>query len=307
MNFGGRILELDNQNGSIQYIADPARMILDDIGLVFNIGYIPSMAELRRFTTRIADMAAELFEGKISPLSKLLYLTPPVNQNGIGSVISFSGGVGYYIHNPVSILNIMDVSIHGDIGPLLAESILENPVFRSQAIIPPAETLRATVLGACTQTVSLSGSTIWIDKSRLPLRNIPVVKIALEQREGFENLQSKDLMNAIIKMDINPETDLCALAFDFSNSLDYDQLTNLGKTLVEYSENSLPNDHPLIVLIERDYAQVLGQTIQGLVNHRPLIVIDQVGLEGGDYIDIGMPLLEERVVPISIKTLVFYH
>ena len=40
---------------------------------------------------------------------------------------------------------------------------------------------------------------------------------------------------------------------------------------------------------------------------RPLLVIDQVGLSEGDYIDIGSPLMEGRVVPLSVKTLVFYH
>jgi ethanolamine utilization protein EutA (predicted chaperonin) len=39
----------------------------------------------------------------------------------------------------------------------------------------------------------------------------------------------------------------------------------------------------------------------------PLVVIDQIGLGEGDFIDIGEPMLDGRVVPVSVKTLVFYQ
>ncbi|MFZ1471536.1 MAG: ethanolamine ammonia-lyase reactivating factor EutA, partial [Anaerolineae bacterium] len=67
------------------------------------------------------------------------------------------------------------------------------------------------------------------------------------------------------------------------------------------------DDRPLVIIIGRDYAQALGQTIKAMAPTRPLLVIDQVGLSEGDYIDIGSPLMEGRVVPLSVKTLVFYH
>ena len=38
-----------------------------------------------------------------------------------------------------------------------------------------------------------------------------------------------------------------------------------------------------------------------------VIVVDQIGLGEGDFIDIGEPLFEGRVVPVSVKTLVFYQ
>ena len=63
----------------------------------------------------------------------------------------------------------------------------------------------------------------------------------------------------------------------------------------------------MILILARDYAQSLGQTIKGLIPQRALLVIDQVGLDEGDYIDIGNPMMDGRVVPLSVKTLVFYH
>jgi len=64
---------------------------------------------------------------------------------------------------------------------------------------------------------------------------------------------------------------------------------------------------PLLIVVERDYARVLGQTVKSLAPGHPLLVIDQIGLMEGDYIDIGTPLMDGRVVPISVKTLVFYN
>jgi ethanolamine utilization protein EutA len=70
---------------------------------------------------------------------------------------------------------------------------------------------------------------------------------------------------------------------------------------------SLPEGKPVVIITRRDYAQALGLAIKGREPGRPLLVIDQVGLEEGDYIDIGSPLMDGRVVPLVVKTLIFYH
>ena len=99
---------------------------------------------------------------------------------------------------------------------------------------------------------------------------------------------------------------LVPVALELRNSLDYPALLKLATGISEYSQ-LIPKEKPLIVIIERDYAQALGQTVKGLVPSRSLLVIDQVGLMEGDYIDVGNPLMDGRVVPLSVKTLVFYH
>ena len=93
-----------------------------------------------------------------------------------------------------------------------------------------------------------------------------------------------------------------------NGQLDYNTLNQLAASLVAFfNQPAARLDRPLIVIIERDYAQALGQTIKAIAPARPLLVIDQVGLEEGDYIDIGLPLMDGRVVPVSVKTLIFYH
>jgi len=63
---------------------------------------------------------------------------------------------------------------------------------------------------------------------------------------------------------------------------------------------------PLVLVTEMDYAQVLGQTINSMAPQLPLISVDQIGLSEGDFIDIGEPILDGRIVPLSVKTLIFY-
>jgi len=77
--------------------------------------------------------------------------------------------------------------------------------------------------------------------------------------------------------------------------------------LALFAEDYLPRGKPLILVTEEDYGQVLGQTIKSRSPDLPVIVVDQIGLGEGDFIDIGEPLFEGRVVPVSVKTLVFYQ
>lgn len=305
MNYGGRILEIEHANGRVRHIAEPARHILEDIGLRLEVGDAPSLEDLRRFTDRMADLTGELIEGTSSPLAQKLYLTPPVGTSGKGSVVMFSGGIGHYYYNPIPIHSVGDVTIHEDVGPLLAASLRSHSVLQTYQVVPPAETVRATVLGASTQTVTLSGSTIWAEREVLPLKNVPVIRPALHSQFDPGSVATS-ISEAATRWDVDLTADPFAVALELERSLDYESLTQLASGLKEFASR-MPPDRPLIVIIERDYAQALGQTVKGLAPSRPLLVIDQVGLSEGDYIDIGMPLMDGRVVPLSVKTLIFYH
>ncbi len=307
MNFGGRILEIEHATGAVRHIAEPAQHILADLGLTLSPGDRPSLDDLQRFCSRMADMTLELVEGTASPLAHKLYLTPPAAVSGKGSLLMFSGGIGYYYYNPLTLSSVSDVTLHDDVGPLLAEALRRHPGLQAYEIRQPAETLRATVLGASTQTVTLSGSTIWAEQEILPLRNVPVVRPSLADGELKANHVAQAINEAVQRWDVDPASDPFAVALDLHRPLDYAALLQLATGLNGFSGSCLPPSRPLVVIIERDYAQALGQTIKGMAPQRGLLVIDQVGLMEGDYIDIGAPLLDGRVVPLSVKTLVFYH
>jgi len=197
------------------------------------------------------------------------------------------------------------VARHGDIGPLLAESLRSAPGLRGHTVLRPQETQRATVLGASSQTLTLSGSTIWADDMILPLKNVPVLRPGGDPWLPPEDLPAA-IGEALRRWDLGSDSGSFAIALGVEANLDFQRLTAYAEALAEFAR-PLPASSPLIVIIKHDYAQALGQTLKGLAGSRPLLIIDQVGLEEGDYIDIGAPLMDGRVVPLVIKTLIFYH
>lgn len=305
MNYGGRLLEIEQASGRVRHVAEPGKAILEDLGLRLEIGDLPPLAVLRRFTDRMADLTLELIEGTASPLAHKLYLTPPAPVSGRGALLMLSGGIGHYFYEPVPIQSVADAARHDDVGPLLAEALREHAGLRAYTTMRPAETLRATVLGASTQTVTLSGSTIWAEPNLLPLRNVPVVRPRLGDDLKPAPVAAA-VAEAVQRWDVNTATDFFAVALEVNQPLDYTLLLQLATGLCEFAA-TLPAGRPLLAIIERDYAQALGQTVKAMAPERPLLVIDQVGLSEGDYIDIGAPLMEGRVVPLSVKTLVFYQ
>ena len=98
-----------------------------------------------------------------------------------------------------------------------------------------------------------------------------------------------------------------AIALPLPRRLDYDQVTAIAAGVTDFAAGALAAGTPLVMVTEEDYAQVLGQTIRARAPDLPLVVIDQIGLGEGDFIDIGEPMLDGRVVPVSVKTLVFYQ
>jgi ethanolamine utilization protein EutA len=306
MNYGGRVIEVDPSTLRVRHITRAGKILLQTMGVSLAPGEIPGLEDLQRVTEQMAELTVHLIEGTTSPLADQVYQTPPSPVSGQGKPVMFSGGIGYYYYNPIPCSTLEEVVLHGDIGPLLAQSLGQNANLNTYRVLQPAETVRATVLGASSQTLILSGSTIWAEANILPLKNVPVVRPDLSSIPLQASPIAGAITNALGRWDLALESDPFAVCLEVMESLDYITLTRLAEGLVEFSQ-ALPAGRPLIAVIQHDYAQALGQTIKGMDARRPLLVIDQVGLKEGDYIDIGAPLMDGRVVPLVVKTLIFYH
>ncbi len=299
---GGRQMEIDD-SGQVLRIAPPGRSIIEDLALGLQEGKRATVEQLRAFCVVMADLIADLATGKEVRVGRGVQLTAPLEEAAGSASVFLSGGIGALYYDPVPVGSLAEIARFGDVGPLLADCLRHNAVLQHLTVRRPPETLRATVLGAAGQTVTLSGSTIWVAKELLPLRNLPVLRPAMPGRGGGPSFVDA-VHEALGRWDLEDDV-LAAIVVDLPQELGYAALQSVAAEMVAYHDSG-HNDRPLVLVLQQDYAQVLGQTIQTIRPGLPLIVIDQVGLGEGDFIDIGLPVLDGRAVPLSIKTLVFY-
>lgn len=299
---GGRQVEID-ESGKVLRIAPPGKSIIEDLGLDLEEGTRATVEQLRMFCVVMADLIADLATGKEVRVGRGVQLTAPLQEAAGSASVFLSGGIGALYYDPVPIGSLAEIARFGDVGPLLADCLHRNDALQHLTVRRPPETLRATVLGAAGQTVTLSGSTIWVAKELLPLRNLPVLRPAMPGRGGGPSFADA-VQEALARWDLDDDV-LAAIVVDLPHELGYAALQSVAAEMVAYHDSG-HSDRPLVLVLQQDYAQVLGQTIQTVRPGLPLIVIDQVGLGEGDFIDIGLPVLDGRAVPLSIKTLVFY-
>lgn len=291
---GGRIVQIDSQ-GTITHLAPPAAAIGTAAGIELRVGARLTLEQLERLCDVMADRVADLVHGVA--MEPELQLTAPLGPPP-SAVLFLSGGVGtcYYQRLPAG--SVGDVARYGDLGPLLAARLRLNPRLAALDILEPAETIQATVLGAAGQTVTISGSTIWMADAVLPLRNIPVIDPGpLDGPGGF----GAAVRAALVRRELESDTK-AAVVVEVPAGVDFDGISRLADNIVDTSTTG----QPLVLVLERDYGQVLGQAIHVRVPDLPLLVIDQIGLGDGDFVDIGDAVFGGRAVPVSIKTLVFY-
>ncbi|EBH6942915.1 ethanolamine utilization protein EutA, partial [Salmonella enterica] len=292
LNVGGRLLETDAQ-GRVVYAHQPGQMIIDEVFGSGTDARALAVAQLGQVARRMADLIVEVITGALSPLAQSLMQTGLLPADITPEVITLSGGVGECYRNQPA-----DPFCFSDIGPLLATALHEHPRLREMNVQFPAQTVRATVIGAGAHTLSLSGSTIWLDDVQLPLRNLPV---AIPQDDA-------DLVNAwrqaLLQLDLDPQTDAYVLALPATLPVRYAALLTVIDALTAFVAR-YPNPHPLLVVAEQDFGKALGMLLRPQLPQLPLAVIDEVVVRAGDYIDIGTPLFGGSVVPVTVKSLAF--
>jgi ethanolamine utilization protein EutA len=305
---GGRLIELD-QNGEITFISPSIQPWLHSKNYRLQVKKKICFEEMQHIVQEMCrDMLSSLTGQKPIRLDdSLIHSTsfqviPPIDE------VMISGGIGQLLEKEAP-KTIYDTAVYGDIGPLLAHEVVKAIENCSLKLIKATQTSRATVIGAGMQSTEISGATIHVAASRLPIRNLPIMVIELNN----EQIKNRDYVYEQIKHEMiewkqyfQGEQEIpFAIHIRGISYCSYAVLKEVAKILFSLYEKYFPRNPVLVVICENDIAKALGQLlVLQSKNKVDIISIDQVVVEQGDYIDIG-ETINQSMVPVVIKTLAF--
>jgi len=300
VSVGGRLIAFDAQ-GKIRQINEPARQVMDDLGLKFKIGDQPSAADLDKIAAKLAAVLMEVLTGPAtSPLSRKLMVTEDLAFPGHIDAYTFSGGVAELIYG--------GNGRHNDIGKPLADKInalinqLDSPV------LEPANKIRATVIGAGAHSLSISGSSGFTDdRITFPMKNIPVIRVDVDRSKlSIPHVVTK-IREAFGRFDMEEGQETVALYFWDPVKNSYPQVELFAKSIEAALPRSMAENIPIILVFKGDIACSVGNVIRRETTLKSnLLTLDELDLIEGDWIDIGNPLVEDQVFPVTVKSLIFH-
>lgn len=303
---GGRLVEVEPETLVVRRIREPAALIAKTHGLDLVAGRKAAYVDLERLAAVMAGCVERALNGlppelwaRDLELGEEAALLPPLQE------VMFTGGVGACYYDVQTYQRPTRALAFGDVGPLLGRALhrLSAAGFR---VVEPEETLRATVLGAGTQTLEVSGSTIYVEDGHLPIRNLPVVRPQGLNGDIGEAALEAGYRKAIRAFDPHGECLPLAYAVPGTNCRGFQEVLSVAAVITKI-EQERGCSGPLIVIAEGDCAEALGQTMRVLSSRsrpRPIVCLDQVGVRHGDYVDVGRPLSAGGAVPVVVKSLV---
>jgi ethanolamine utilization protein EutA len=322
---GGRLVEFDD--GTVRAVTETIRPLLDHLDVALAVGDDRPTDVLDRLTEAMADCLADLLAGPPypAPLDDLAIGDLPDERVDLDAV-AFTGGVGSLVSNHADAT--VDPGAYGDLGVALAGAIRDHDRLADWPRLDPSEDIRATVVGAGTATTRLSGRTVGLDAGVLPLRNVPVVSVpplpdsdgatcrageggGPRREHGALTTRIRDHVEQGIGLygenaDPEPSADeWFFLAFEDVGTLRYDRIEALAAAVVAAYDDA-PTAGPILLLLAQNCGKALAQSIRrALTSARPVVVLDELSVERGTYVDVGEPITDDDTVPVVVKTLAF--
>ncbi len=283
LNVGGRLIK--TEKGVVTYVS-PAVEGLTELKTGASLTE-ETVMELARTLTRALEMAAGLRQ----PTELLDKLTTKESgrlfsmAEGPAAVLSFSGGVADCIHTH------RPFDSFGDMGGALGRAIRESALCAGQYRLGE-QTIRATVVGAGCHSAQLSGSTVFHQGVKLPIKNCPVVCLTEKDQTLPAQALAEKIRTLLAAQDVRAVLALPGLA-----APGYVQVQALAEAITAGM-----GEQELLVAVQADMAKALGQAMALRLPERGCLCIDGVALTEGSFLDIGAPV--GPAMPVVVKTLV---
>lgn len=314
-SIGGRVLKFKNKK--VSYISPSLQPFLEVAHIQISKGDRLDK-DLRKKLHIIAGYMAEVLEAAIGmcPENKSL-MEKCVTNHGIHTektpdCVILSGGVAECVQRLERVKRTGEQIYefcYDDIGFILAEEILKRKTFARDKRQKAKETLRATVVGAGNYSMEVSGSTIIYQNAVLPKKNLMVYSLLWQQKQDL--LQMKENIQLVKKRCREAELgdrekDEYVLAFSGPENPSFDEIEQMADVVVAGFYHEIEEDRFPILMIEHDIGKVLGQAIRRRIGgQKALLCIDGISCKEGDFVDIGKPVADSRVLPVVVKTLLF--
>ncbi len=301
ISVGGRLIAMNGEN-RITRIDEPAVKVMDSLGMKYKVGDHISEADLKKISEQFSNSLIESIAPRPnSDLTDSLMMTPDIEFPEGEVEYIFSGGVSEMIYSD-------EERNFNDIGYLLGQAIKSQFAQLPGRVLEPDNKIRATVIGAGCYTLQVSGSTCFLDDDSLdfPLRNVPVINVDIDRELLGVDYVRDQIQKGLQKFDIKEGEEIVALSFEDPVRASYQKLKIFAKGIEAALPNTIDHNLPILLIFKRDIGNSVGNVIRRETRIKDnLASIDEIEVAEGDWIDIGAPLINGQVVPVTVKSLVF--
>jgi ethanolamine utilization protein EutA len=298
LHVGGRLIAVDGD--TVTRIESGGRMHAAAVGLDLDLGDRIGPADLDEIASEMADLVIAAVRGE--PAADPLFLTEPIEVLGTLDGVIFSGGVGEYVYR-------LETRDFGDLGRRLGLALADRAGELPAPLLPAAERIRATVLGASEYTVQLSGITSFIatPDTMLPQRNLQVARPDYTLEEAVDRLAVASAIERHLSMfGLHDAATDVALALRWSGVPTYRRLRAFAEGVVTGLGRRVAAGLPVYLMIDGDIALTLGTILRDeLAVANDLLILDGIDLRDFDFVDLGRIRRPSNTVPVTIKSLVF--
>ena len=266
-DIGGRLIKIDSATKKVTYIAPKIQEILKVLNNPLRQGDVVDTSQLAPIIAVLVQVLENSVGlGEKSPFYDLLITNHGLRLDEAITGLTFSGGVADCLNESLP----ADAFRYGDIGLLLGQALAQSALFKEKKIFQSAETIRATVVGAGSHTAEISGSTIAYTEQVLPIKNLPILKLA----QGDEVLPYGEMAQRIgEKLNwhrLEDDTPQIALAIKGLKNPSFLDIQRYAEGIVKGLQDLIDQGIPLVVMVDQDMAKAFRHGLRVFFCERSL-------------------------------------